>query len=84
MVTNPIKTLKIIHPHFKKQKKHLLKKKKEEEASVLKNLPAKQETQVFALWVGKLLWRRKGQPSPGFFAGESHGQRHLRGYIPES
>ena len=27
-----------------------------------------------------IYWRRKWQPSPGFFPGESHGQRSLVGY----
>ena len=29
-----------------------------------------------------IYWRRKWQPSPGFFPGESHGQRSLMGYSP--
>ena len=32
--------------------------------------------------VGKILWRRKWQPTPLFFLGESHGQRSLVGYSP--
>ena len=43
-------------------------------AQTVKNLPAKQETQVWSL-VGKIPWRRKWQPTP-----ESHGQRSLAGY----
>ena len=39
---------------------------------VVKNLPAKQETQV-----RKIPWRRKGQPTPVFLPGKSHGQRSL-------
>ena len=31
-------------------------------------------------WVGKIPWRRKWQPTPGFLLGESHGQRSLAGY----
>ena len=31
------------------------------------------------LWVGKISWRRKWQPTPVFFPGESHGQRRLVG-----
>ena len=27
-------------------------------------------------------WRRKWQPTPGFFRGESQGQRSLAGYSP--
>ena len=33
-------------------------------------------------WVGKILWRRKWQPTPVFLPGESHGQRSLAGYSP--
>ena len=33
-------------------------------------------------WVGKILWRRKEQPTPVFLPGESHGQRSLAGYSP--
>ena len=34
----------------------------------------------FHLWVGKIPWRRKWQPTPVFLPGESHGQRSLAGY----
>ena len=30
--------------------------------------------------VGKIPWRRAGQPTPVFLPGESHGQRTLAGY----
>ena len=33
-------------------------------------------------WVGKIPWRRKWEPTPVFFPGESHGQRSLAGYSP--
>ena len=33
-------------------------------------------------WVGKIPWRRKWQPIPGFLLRESHGQRSLVGYNP--
>ena len=33
-------------------------------------------------WIGKLPWRRKGQPTPVFLLGESQGQRRLVGYSP--
>ena len=33
-------------------------------------------------WVGKIPWRGKWQPTPGFLPGESHGQRSLVGYSP--
>ena len=31
-------------------------------------------------WVRKIPWRRKWQPTPRFFPGESHGQRSLKNY----
>ena len=48
----------------------------------VKNPPAIQEhrRQRFDLWVGKILWRRKRQPTPVFLPGKSHGQRSLAGY----
>ena len=49
-------------------------------AQMVKKLSAMQETQVLPR-VGKIPWRRKGQPTPGFLPGESHGQRSLVGYI---
>ena len=33
-------------------------------------------------WVGKIPSRRKGQPTPVFLPGESHGERSLAGYRP--
>ena len=36
----------------------------------------------FDLWVGKIPWRRKWQPTPVFLLEESHGQRSLVGYSP--
>ena len=33
-------------------------------------------------WVGKIPWRSKWQPTPGFLPGESHGQRSLVGPSP--
>ena len=35
----------------------------------------------FDPWVGKVLWRRKWQPTPVFLPGKSHGQRSLVSYI---
>ena len=35
----------------------------------------------FDLWVGKIPWKRKWQPTPVFLPGKSHGQRSLAGYI---
>ena len=36
----------------------------------------------FDPWIGKILWRRKWQPPPGFLPGESHGQRSPMSYSP--
>ena len=35
-------------------------------------------------WVRKIPWRREWQPTPLCFPGESHGQRSLEGYSPQS
>ena len=51
-------------------------------AQMVKNLPAMQET-GFDLWVGKIPWRRKWQPTLVFWPGEFHGQRSLMGYSPK-
>ena len=45
-------------------------------AQTVKHLPTMQETQVRP-WVGKILWRRKWQPT-----GKSHGRRSMVGYSP--
>ena len=37
----------------------------------------------FNPWVGKIPWRRAGQPTPLFLPGESHEQRSLVGYSPQ-
>ena len=55
--------------------------------SVAKNLPISAETQEtwvsgFDPWVGKVLWRRKWQPTPVFLPGKSHGRRNIVGYSP--
>ena len=34
----------------------------------------------FHPWVGKILWRRKWQPTSEFLPGDFHGQRSLVGY----
>ena len=34
----------------------------------------------FDLWVRKIPWRRKWQPTPVLLPGKSHGQRNLAGY----
>ena len=36
-----------------------------------------------SLWVGKIPWRRKWQPTPVSLPGKSHGQRILAGYSPQ-
>ena len=36
----------------------------------------------FDLWVGKIPWRRKWQPTLVFLPGEFHGQRRLASYSP--
>ena len=36
----------------------------------------------FSLWVGKIPWRRKWQPTSVFLPGESHEQRTVVGYSP--
>ena len=53
------------------------------DGSVVKNLPANAgDTGGVYLWVGKIPWRRKWQPTPVFWPGKSHGQRSLEGYSP--
>ena len=37
----------------------------------------------FDLWVTKIPWRRKWQPTPVFLPGEFHGRRNLAGYRPQ-
>ena len=54
-------------------------------ALVVKNTAAKAgdiKEHRFDPWVGKIPWRRAGQPTPVFLPGESHGQRSLAGYSP--
>ena len=36
----------------------------------------------FNLWVRKMPWSRKWQPTPAFLPGEFHRERSLRGYSP--
>ena len=60
---------------------HITRKSSFPGGSVVKNLPAMLRP-GFCPWVGKISWRRKGQPTPVFLPGESHGQRSLVGYIP--
>ena len=52
---------------------------------MVKNLPAKQETHRrcgFDLWVRKIPWRRKWQPTAISLPGKFHGERSLEGYNP--
>ena len=46
---------------------------------MVKSLPAMQETQFQSL-VGKILWKRKWQPTPVLLPGKPHGQRSPVGY----
>ena len=51
--------------------------------SVVKNeSPCQWRRCRFDPWVGKILWRRKWQPTPVFLLEKSYGQRSLVGYIP--
>ena len=54
--------------------------------SVVNHLPAKAGylRDGLELWVGKIPWRRKWQPTPVSLPGKSHGQRSLVGYSPWS
>ena len=52
-------------------------------ALMVKILPAMRRPR-FNPWVGKILWKRKWQPAPGFWPGEFQGQRSLAGYNPRS
>ena len=36
----------------------------------------------YNLWVAKIPWRRKWQPTPVFLPGKSHGQKILARYSP--
>ena len=54
---------------------------------LLRNLHLGQEATAtrrpsFTPWVGKILWRRKWQPTPVLLPGKSHGQRSVVGYSP--
>ena len=48
-------------------------------AQMVKHLLTMQENRFNPL-VGKILWRRKWQPTPVLLPGKSHGQRSLVGY----
>ena len=51
-----------------------------------KNPPAKTRNAGYAvlvhLWVGKISWRKRWQPTPVFLPRKSYGQRRLVGYSP--
>ena len=56
-------------------------------ALVVKNTGAsasRRKKHVFHPWVRKIPWRRKWQSTPVFLPRESHGQRGLKGYRPQS
>ena len=38
--------------------------------------------QTFNLWIGKIFWKRKWQPTPVLLPGKFHGLRSLVGYSP--
>ena len=42
----------------------------------------RRKSRGFDLWLRKIPWRRKWQPIPAFWPGESHGQMRLVGYSP--
>ena len=42
--------------------------------SVVKNLPANAGDPGFNPWIGKILWRRKWQPTPVFLPGKSKNE----------
>ena len=44
--------------------------------AVVKNLPVNAGVQVWS-WIGKIFWRRNGQPTPVFLPGKFYGQRSL-------
>jgi len=46
---------------------------------VVKNPPAK-VGDVLDLWIRKIPWKGKQQPTPVFLSGKSHGQRSLVDY----
>ena len=71
---NQIPTLCSNHLKYKFQRASLV-------AQMVKNLPAMQESR-FDLWVRKIPWRRKWQPTPGFLPGEPRAQRSLVGCSP--
>ena len=49
-------------------------------AQTVKRLPTMRPS--FDPWVGKILWRRKWQPTPVLLPGKSYGWRSMVGYSP--
>ena len=49
-------------------------------AQTVKRLPTMRDTWVWSL--GRILWRRKWQPTPVLLLGKSHGWRSVVGYSP--
>ena len=47
---------------------------------MVKNPPGQYRRHGFDLWVGKIPWRRKWQPTLVFLPRKSDGQRSLAGY----
>ena len=52
--------------------------------SVIRNLPSSvgDRRLRFHPWVEKILWSRKGHPTPAFLPGKFHGPWSLVGYSP--
>ena len=63
--------------HLKKKKSESAEVKGSPGGSVVENLPANRRCRGhgFNPCVGRLPWRRKWQPAPGFLPGKAHGQR---------
>ena len=51
-------------------------------AQTVKRLPIMRGKPSFDPWVGKILWRRKWQPTPVLLPGKSHRRRSMVGYSP--
>ena len=65
----------------------MIKKNVIHKALVVKNPlanAARCKTCGFDPWVRKLPWRRAWPPTSVFLSGESHGQRSLAGFSPQS
>ena len=52
------------------------------DGSAVKNPPAILERPEFDPWIGRIPWRKKWQPTPGFLPEKSHRQRSLAGDSP--